>query len=390
MEKVQKTTILFIVVCFVIYSCITRYEQVGTEGYRDILVVEGIITNGTTVITLSKTIQLNDYFTSKEIVENATLYVESEKDARSEEAQYEGEGRYLIETPELEVDSRYRLKIILDGNEYQSDFLTPLITPELTTSFSVDDEGIVSVCVSTHDEQEEYRHFLWSFKENWEINSTLYIFPYQSFYFKGDTFYNDYFSSNNYFYCWKKDRSNQLYLASTEKFISNTISNHALTKIPRSDDKVSVLYCIDVKQNLIRKEAFRYFSNLQNNIERTGSIFTPIPFEVPGNITCVSNQGTVVIGYVDVSTTTEKRQFISREDVYVDADTKCNRIKDEPGLDNQPELASFFLFAWDEELNIPVLQKYWMNVYCLDCTYKGNLGKRGTKEKPDFWPNDHL
>ncbi|MCC8095882.1 MAG: hypothetical protein LIP05_11320 [Tannerellaceae bacterium] len=51
-----------------LYGCITEYEHTGIQSVTDIFVVEGTITNDTTLIKLSKTIALNSYFMGMNIL----------------------------------------------------------------------------------------------------------------------------------------------------------------------------------------------------------------------------------------------------------------------------------------------------------------------------------
>jgi len=362
-------------------SCITHYEQAGADGYNHILVVEGIITNGTTVITLSNTIGLGNWFNDKIYVDNAVLYVDREDGVRSGVSQYDGQGRYLIETPIPDTTSRYRLTIFLDEKEYRSQYLTPIITPEFTTSWSMDERWNVNICVSTYDKQEQFRHFLWTYQENWEVTSKIFV---DSFFYAADTFVNNLYSRDNFYRCWKEDRSNHFILGSTTALVSNTIINKDLNSFHFTDERTNTLYCIHVKQNIIRDESYLYFSNLQKNAERTGTIFSPIPSEIIGNVTCVSHPNTAVIGYVDVSTTTERKQYISREEAYTEAEYICFITKDAPGLVKQPDWAYFWIFEHGVRI------KVWMPASCLDCTFSGIKGSNGSKDKPSWWPNDHL
>ena len=379
----QTAAILVLLGCVIIYGCITGYEQSGIEGYRDILIVEGIITNDTTIITLSKSIGINDRFSNKLFVENATLFVECEGGVSSDISQYTGNGEYLIETGTLDDGLRYRLRIFWDGKEYESNYLKPVTTPEFMTSWRLDDKGYLNVCVSTSDEQEEFRYYFWSYRENWEITANVFV---DTFFFKGDTFINDLSTRHNYYRCWKEEETHNFHIASSEMFDSNTINDHSLNAFPVSDERINTLYYIAIKQNLIRKEAYRYFSNIKKNVERTGTLFSPIPLEIPGNIVCVSHPNTPVIGYVEVSTTTENQLYITREEAYVEPEYAydCFPILDGKILVIDPEWAYIWIFIDDVRL------KAWMPVACMDCTYQGPYGYKGSKEKPAWWPNDHL
>ena len=62
-------------------ACVTDYEPKGLEQVRDLLVVDGIITNGETTIKLRRSVGLTDDFTEDEFVNNAKVVVEREDGA---------------------------------------------------------------------------------------------------------------------------------------------------------------------------------------------------------------------------------------------------------------------------------------------------------------------
>ena len=64
-------------------ACVTDYEPKGLEQVRDLLVVDGIITNGETTIKLRRSVGLTDDFTEDEFVNNAKVVVEREDGAVS-------------------------------------------------------------------------------------------------------------------------------------------------------------------------------------------------------------------------------------------------------------------------------------------------------------------
>lgn len=74
-------------------------------------------------------------------------------------------------------------------------------------------------------------------------------------------------TSQNTYYCWGRDSSKVMLLATTDKLTENLIYEKKLIEIPRDHDKLKILYYIEVKQNRIRKGAYAYFENMQRNIE---------------------------------------------------------------------------------------------------------------------------
>ena len=372
---------------FILAGCIEPYHG-KTESIDNILVVEGIITSGTTRITLNRSVGLDEnIYGDAFAVDHAAMYVESEDGTTSRFAYSSGSGIYTIETGELNIDTKYRLVIQVDGEEYQSSFLTPAISPPLDVSFT-SDENNIHVCVTTRGYEHQPGYYMWSYKEDWEIHAPVY----------GDSVrigekivYNDLNSSNNMYYCWKKDSSKILILGTTEKLIENTIQEQKIQTFSRTDYRSSVLYRVQVKQNTIHKEAYDFYYNLQKNNEQTGSIFGAIPSEIMGNIRCATNADIPVIGYVDVSTTSTDEKYLTNEFYDLNygyrqyhnctLDTIIYRQKDWAPLKRVDMPYFFYMFDPDNKrLEIMIIGG------CVDCT-----GSRlsGTKRKPEDWPNNH-
>ena len=197
-------------------------------------------------------------------------------------------------------------------------------------------------------------------------------------------FYDIYAPDNRYF-CWRKDSSHLFIMENTERLIRNEIIKKEIRSVNTGSEQLSLLYHIAVKQNLIRKEAYKYYSNLQKNVERTGSIFSPIPAEMPGNLYCVTSPDLPVIGYVDVSTTVERKRFVDGDAVYTGVLNMDDCSVQPPGGVPfiPPECYNTFRVQWayyDKERK----ERWYYNPICVDCLAAG-----GTKDKPSWWPNDH-
>ena len=329
---------LIIFLLFALTGCIEPYTT-KTKGVDGILVVEGFITNGTTKISLCYSVGLDKYTHNPlQKVNHAKVFVESEDVATSEVAGSSGKGVYLIETGELNADTNYRLVIQLDGEEYRSGFIAPAITPPVEITYKHDViKNNIDIYVSTQGDDHQPGYYLWSYKEDWEIHALLN-------------------SVTDRYYCWKRDSSKFLILGTAEKLSVNSIHEKNIKTFLCTNDRISVLYRIQVTQNVLHKEGYDYFENLQKNTEQTGDIFGAIPSEFMGNIRCVSNPEIPVIGYVDVSTPTMTEQYLT--DLYYDSAIR-NLQLEMCGNENYIK-------------------------YCSDCTEMG-----GRKIKPDNWPNDH-
>ncbi len=271
----MRTSYLYILFLLIFsWGCITEYEDAGNGTLVDILAVEGIITNDTTYITLSKGVRLTDQINDLAYVNHAILSVEC-NDGTQMPSVLVGKGKYMVETRQLNPDKAYRLKILLDGEEYQSEYLTPLFTPEID-SISWKKEALgqpVHICVSTRDPQNQSHYYLWSYKEDWEIMAPL----------RGNARYIGgklvwFTEENNRYYCWKSFESNSLSLGSTARLTDNKISELTLAQFNPSDNRFSVLYYIYVRQNMVRKEAHDYYANLKKKFRTNRKYFFAYSF----------------------------------------------------------------------------------------------------------------
>jgi len=371
---------LYIVLLILFTGCIEEYTPKGIEEITDLLVVEGTITNGESVFRLSRSVGLSEQLTGEEGINNATVFVEIENGERLPGV-FNGSGTYIVSTGELDKEKKYCLYIAVDGEEYRSDFLSPLFTPEIDrlnlTKRNTGDP--VYLCVSTHDPTDQSRYYLWSYKEIWEVKADLYA---NYGFLNGELMFFSLMTAENTYYCWGRDSSKVLLLGSSEKLTENIIYENRLKEMVASDDRLSILYYVVVKQTQIRKETYDYCCNIQKNIEQTGSIFAPVPSEMNGNIRSVTNPDLPVIGYIDVSTTTLKKEFFpSTTDIYEAPRSTCfSDVTDDPEYE-YPVYGYYENYPWDDPPKLTFAPHL-----CVDCRLK----PRATKNRPDFWPNAHF
>lgn len=382
-----KNILLILCSSLIFCGCIDDYNAKEIDEMGDILVVEGVITDDETIITLSRSTTLTgEEDAYSYYVDNANVYVECDNGTQWSAEPYTGYGyrygRYIIKNGTLNLNSKYRLKIEIeevDGDcnpnfqfggdivcptktyEYCSDFSYPLQTPEIDNIFFIKrDKGQPIMLYVDTRSPEKIQYYRWSYREDWEINSEYNMVPTYPY------------------YCWNSSSSSDLLLGSTEKTVYGQLAD-ILTEIAPSDKRLSVLYRIAIKQNAISKRAYDYYLNIKKNAENIGSIFAPVPSELRGNIICTSDPERPVIGYVDVSSTTKNQRFISRSDnLYEPPWSDCGIFSIENlvamyGPEVNPILLGYVLYGSD----LYVLPK------CVDCTYYG------TTQKPDDWPNNH-
>ena len=356
--------------CFILFGCITEYEPTGIDEIADILVVDGIITDDETCITLSRSINLTEA-DNEELpsiyIHNAKVYVECD-DGTQMTGEHQVAGQYLVQTGTLNLERKYRLKIEINEHEYSSNFSYPIATSEIDSIFWMKrDKGEpVTIHVATQSSEDFddniVLYYLWSFEENWEIRPPLPHWDYPSV-------------------CWYKAESTDILLGSATKTVSGSLIEN-INEIDPSDRKLSEMYQIMVKQNAISKRAYDYFSNIRKNSQHSGSIFSPIPLELTGNITCTTDPGIPVIGYVEVSTTTQKHRYISRRDnLYEPIQWNCqtftvNELREIYNTTNIPPIPPDYTLYQEGFFGMPAL---YVKKDCVECN--------GKLPKPDDWPN---
>jgi len=401
--------------CLILCGCVTDFEPEGINEVSSILVVEGIITDDETTITLSRSLNLlTDDFSSTYYVDHARVYVECDDGAQFQADQWwwgiSRAGKYTIKTGKLDLKRQYRLKIEIEEidtdvpitipsslptktYEYHSDYAYPIQTPEIDSVFwQKRGKGQpVTIHVATHSPLNEIMYYRWSYREDWEYCSELTYFdlnkcpkcntePLKN----GEVCPRCKELKREFpYYCWNNSNSKALLLGSAEKTVFGKLTDKIIEYSP-SNLKLSYLYRIDVTQNAISKRAYNYFTNIRRNSENTGSLFAPIPSELRGNIVCETDPGRPVIGYIDISTTTHKRKYISGQNIYERPYSTCKVL-------SQEEMAELFdpIFPLNLEYIIyewfaPRMPPLFVQLKCVDCTYYG-----GTKDKPDDWPNNH-
>jgi hypothetical protein len=134
------------------------------------------------------------------------------------------------------------------------------------------------------------------------------------------------------------------------------------------------------------EKEYKYWETLKKNTENLGSIFDPQPSFVLGNIQCTNNPDEKVLGYIGAGSVSTKRVFIDKAELpqtwkkdELFACTLDSLNASETGvIFNNPNKATPVYAVYS--FNGRVEAYYVSSVFCVDCT------TRGTKTKPNFWP----
>jgi hypothetical protein len=376
----KKPQIIALVLLAVIsHACIEKFYP-DIEGYQNILVVDGMVTDDDRpcLVRLSRTFSYEDN-NYDPVTRAAVIILDDEgMPAYLEE---KSPGNYYTDTSSFrgQTGGRYQLHIILaDGREYQSDYVMLKKAPavehldvryekkETTTAGTF--TGGVQFYLNTHDPLNETRYYRWEWEETWEFTVPMQAAG------KADRFK-----------CWKSNVSRSIMLGNTNHLTSDRIIDYPLHFVSTESNRLRILYSLLVRQYAISQAAYEFWKMHDDLSENAGTLFDPIPAKVEGNIYNLSDPGEPVLGYFEASGVSTKRVFVSNDllpgDVYVPGEFEfCKYLM----LEDPPNLPYLLNSGWvyvDEYYDMnKLIVRLTSSPKCYDCT------QTGSNKRPDYWP----
>lgn len=279
---------------------------------KDYLVVDGIITTERKAhrITISRATP----FTNNEITpfdKESVREISITDDQGNRFILFEVEkGIYETASDFAGVEGRcYQLEITTQNNEtYQS-------TPQ-----KIPDNGAIGDARFEYEIDPIYNSSADQFvdKEVLKVYAN-YTFPtdnnYIAFDWEGTFFMRVPGSSGRPRECYVADSNNGI-----EPVISNTgrnnlnVENQELFSLTY-DFRFRSRYSMNIKMFSISEEAFRFLKDVEQQLNTTGSIFDPAPKQISSNVFNIRDEDEVVLGFFGAFNVTEKRIFISRNEI---------------------------------------------------------------------------
>jgi hypothetical protein len=364
-------------------GCVEPYMPREVPSAPDYLVVDGFVnaSSRTATVKLSRAVAL-DHIGAPPPVSGATVSIEAENGDEYFLPGTMSPGRYEATDIPLSFESRYRLKVKIGAKLYESALVAVVRAAPIGEVEWRADEDFLKILVHTSESAESAKYFRWKYEETWE-----YTAPYFSGYYVLDGEAVLRTSEEEIYTCYRTDPSYQINIASSQNLVTNVIKNYELTKIERTDIRLSKLYSINVQQSGLSEEAYSYWLNLYKTTENMGGLFDPMPGQITGNMKSISDPSELVIGFFSISTVEEKRIFIRRDEMpqryvlfkypYCQVDTVF--LEDVPALSTGTALMGGVY----PEVGFPVIIGYTITErLCVDCVSFG----KGTIAKPAFWP----
>jgi hypothetical protein len=368
-------------------ACKDKYMPHINQPASGFLVVEGYINagNDSTFIYLSRSSGLDSIRAFPEA--SAQVEVQSEQGASYPLREQPG-GKYAAGPLTLDPAQRYRVHITTsNGKQYLSDVEEVKITPPIDSVNWKAGPTMVTIYVSTHDDQQKSIYYQWSFEETWQYSP-----PYISNYIYSpkdpaadSTHLIPRLNGRDYSTCWLSDQSSDIILGSSAKLNADVISEFPIQTISYDgSNRLVARYSILAKQNVLSKDAYEWKQKLQKNTEQLGSIFDAQPSETGGNLHCTTDPNEQVIGFIGCSSQTQKRIFINRyelPDVSVLTGYEAcsiDSVDKKKGTDFSDTSYVWVIDHLYEGNNLVGLTGSVKG--CIDCLTKG-----GVNVRPSFW-----
>ena len=307
----RKAIGLVFVLLATLLGCRTPYEPEVPATELRVLVVEGYLdTEGLkSELKLSRTAPLGA--SSAFIPELRAKVVIKSASGQVFPLTETGLGTYIFER-NIDEKQTYLLEIELSsGERYVSESLQPIVTPEIIDAgFKRDEEG-VEVFVSTQGNANA-DDFLWTFEETWiyrpRIRSPyIYVPEIKDVRERKEAEQNS--------LCFKTESSPGILLETSSRFRDQVVFQKTITEIPEGDERIMERYSALISQKGIASKDVAFWEILKKNTEDIGSIFSPLPSLIGGNIKSLDAAKSPVIGQVSLGVIRQRRIYINQVQV---------------------------------------------------------------------------
>ncbi|MFN3998276.1 DUF4249 domain-containing protein [Algoriphagus sp.] len=366
-------------------ACREPFDPEIPQTISSVLVVEGYLdTEGLeSELKISRTVPLNSS-TSSSLVVGARVTVFSENGTAY--SLTEGEPGIYLFSQNIPENATYRILIELRGGErFESLPIRPIVTPDILDAGFVKDENRVEVYVNTKG-NETADDFLWTFEETWIYRPrirTAYIYDSTIRNVRNRT------EAERISLCFKSEQNPGILLETSSRFQDQVVFRKTITEIPTGNERIQERYSILISQKAIDADAVKFWETLKRNTEDIGSIFSPLPSQITGNIRSLDNPATPVVGQISMGVIKQKRIYINLSDVspWGYRDPQFNNCVIGEDLVLIPAYQAVFgsggVLPGRELMEGTTIIGYFpVDRRCADCTlYASPI-------VPDFWEND--
>ncbi len=316
-----KSLIIILVFLSFVHSCIDPIDfSKGDDSMN--LVVDGLITNepGPYVVHLTKSSEYSSHRNINDVVKGAIVIISDDLGNSEILTETYIPGIYKTDPMGIRGISGRYYKIEIEtpeGKQYESDYELLSAVPKIDSIYyerrqhqELDDNNIVQtfegfqIYIDTKDPENVENYYMWS----WDGTHEVHTQPWD--YMDGRTPAPKDCCAT----CWVTENPGHIDVSDDEFSDGNQINKRPVTFVKIKDNgggrHFRGKYYIEVKQLSLTKEAYGYWSSIEEQISSSGSIFEPPPVPIIGNIENVKDYEEPVFGYFGASAISTKCIFI--------------------------------------------------------------------------------
>ena len=387
MSRLLTNTFLFLIIVFLLNSCLEEYSPEVSE-YENMMVVDGGISNHPGPYTIVLSLSSPLYYPKLEPYHGAWIAVAD--DLGNEEVFTETEpGVYKSAADGLQgtIGRKYKIKILTsDNKEYQSTYQELKKPVEIENIYSEiyarqtnDDyrpEYGYQFYVNSKTTDDDSTYLMWRAKGTYKFTSDFlirYIYTRRSLktFPKPDSLYT----------CFAEDINTGLYTLDMSKLSTPQVVQFPLNKVNTETRKLAIRYSLLVNQFTIGVEAYDYFNRQIETNTQQGGLYSTLPYQVNGNVHNILDDSESLLGYFLVASVDEKRIFVDRP--------PSSQVKFYYGecIIGEADYDAYSYISMTPSNSWPIYvttdannRRALTNQSCVDCRKKG-----GNLNTPDFW-----
>lgn len=376
-----RNIIIFSFLLFSIASCIEEYWP-EIDKYEDLLVVDGLLTNGSDQVVVNLSISSPIYKDEFIPLSNGELYITDENQAITDLVEMEP-GIYQVTDSSFrgQVGNKYQLHISLpNGQNYISDVSSlPTPSPIDSVHWIVESPQLsnnnhdfpgIQFYIDNHSNTADTCYYFWKLSQTYKFKSSFDI----DYVWRGKLI--PFPKPDSLRTCWRTTPVNNIFISSTEYLNPPELRNFPLYFVSTETKMLSIKYSLLVKQLTISKETYDFYNKLLEQNDDQGNFWSRQPVQILGNMHNVNNPEEPVLGYFMVAGVDEKRVFVNRPSLpfYYE---ECT-----------PDFESVKYISYEPPSSWPIYIDDLMFLglamaqsdACFDCRLDG-----GSLTPPDFW-----
>jgi len=365
-------------------SCVEEFWP-EIDSYENVLVVDGMLTNGDELGEVK--LSVSSSVASPELipVSGASMYILDNQQIEIQLIETDN-GIYKVSDPSFRavIGGSYQLHILLsNGRRFESDIcklnaqspidsVYGLIESHESLDYNHDLQGI-QFYLDNHSNNSDTCNYLWKLSQTFEYRSSFNI----NYTWEGE--FLIYPKPDSLRTCWTTHQVTNIFTFSTKYIDKPTLTKFPLNYVSTETKELSIRYSLFVKQLSISDKAYDYWSELQEQNNSQGNMYSQQPIQIRGNVYNVSNPEELVLGNFTVAGVSEKRIYVNR-----------------PGLifrysECMPDYEGMRMLNWESPRYWPIyivsvppynIMARAFNSACFDCRESG-----GSITPPDFWVN---